>query len=261
VKSLRSSTPTHCPTCTAAARPGERWCRLCGRRLNPTWWSRWGFRIVAGVVVVTFLASARLFFTTLWDGDVSVASGPEATTTTIAPPSATLPSQEVNGPTTSRPPAKPPTAPIRPATVGATATANSGQNSCGEETVYDASYTIDGNNATGWRVKGDGVGAVLTFQFSTRTRFGQIGLLPGYAKVDPCSGADRFSQLRRILKVRWTFDDGTTVEQSFAEKPEVQLINVDATATTVTLEILATTSGPELDYAPISEVSFLGAPA
>ena len=33
----------------------------------------------------------------------------------------------------------------------------------------------------------------------------QVGLIPGYAKVDPTNGADRFRQERRIGEVRWRF--------------------------------------------------------
>ena len=182
-------------------------------------------------------------------------AAPTVTTT----PEITLPAAEEG--TVTTPPPRPATAPVRPAQVAASATAGSGQNSCGDVTTYDAAYTFDGDTATGWRVKGDGAGASLTYTFAGPTRLGQVGLLPGYAKVDPCSQTDRFRQLRRVVRVRWTFADGTSVEQSFAEDPSVQLAPVDVVTTTVRLEILATTAGPDLDYTALSEVSFLGAPA
>ena len=33
-------------------------------------------------------------------------------------------------------------------------------------------------------------------------------MIPGYAKIDPADGTDRYAQNRRIAQVRYTFDDG-----------------------------------------------------
>lgn len=256
----RRSTPLHCPTCTAPAQPGWRWCGVCGARLNPTWWSMWGFRATAVVVVLAFLVGARVFFGTLWEGDLVEAAPPTDTTTTAAPPP-TLAAVENAGSTTVVAPPPPPSGPVRPISFSASATAGPSQNSCGDRTVYDVAYLLDENPETGWRTKGDGTGERISFTFNGPTRLSQVGLIPGYAKVDPCNGNDRFRQLRRILEVRWTFDGGATVEQTFVEDPSLQTIPVDVVTTAATIEILDVTSGPEIDHTPISEVSFLGGPA
>ena len=256
----RRSTPPMCPTCTAPTREGQRWCRICGNRLNPARWRGWAFRLVALAVVVAFLASARLLFTTLWNGDVVQAAAPESETSTTAAP-ATLPAEVMAGPATSAAPPPPPTAEIRPAGAAASNTAGDSQNSCGETTVYSPSYLLDGDYTTGWRTKGDGTGETISFAFAGPTRLGQVGLVPGYAKIDPCNGADRFRQLRREVAVRWSFDNGVTVDQQFTEEPAMQMIGVDVVTTTATIEILDVTENPEIDHTPISEVSFLGAPA
>ena len=249
-------TPPHCPTCTAPTNDGWRWCEICGNRLNPPWWSVRSKQIIAIVVVVAFLAAARIFFGTLWEGDLVAAGGPPETTAAPAVAS-TLPALAAAPPTT---PAPPPSEPQRPSSFSASATAGVSQNACGDQTRYDVAYLLDGAFDTGWRAKGDGTGERLTFTFSGPTRLSQVGLVPGYAKIDPCNGQDRFRQQRRVLAVRWIFDGATTVDQTFAETPSMQTIPVDVVATTVDIEILVVTSSPEIDHTPLSEVSFLGGP-
>ena len=46
----------------------------------------------------------------------------------------------------------------------------------------------------------------------------RVGLVNGYAKQ--VAGVDWYPNNRRILAVTWGFDDGTTVEQTFAERPD-----------------------------------------
>ena len=79
----------------------------------------------------------------------------------------------------------------------------------------------------------------------------------GYVKVDPLTGVDRFPQNHRVRQVRWTFDNTTTVTQDLADSRSMQTLPVDITATTVTMEILATYppsgEGPR-DMVPVAEV-------
>jgi hypothetical protein len=152
-------------------------------------------------------------------------------------------------------------APVVPTQVQATAQAIEGRDGCGQAVTYDAAFTVDSNAATAWRTKGDGTGQRLEFTLPAATRVLQVGLIPGYAKVDACNGADRFLQYRRILSVRWTFDGQAPVDQNLSEKPSMQMAGVDATATHVSLEILRVTDGPQLDWTAISDVTIAGVPA
>ena len=43
-----------------------------------------------------------------------------------------------------------------------------------------------------------------------------------------------------MIRVRWTFSDGTTVEQDLSDSREMQTISVDVTTSSVTIEILST---------------------
>ena len=83
-------------------------------------------------------------------------------------------------------------------------------------------------------------------------------ILPGYAKIDPATGANRFTQNRRVLRVRLTFDGGTSVEGAFQEKATLQPVAVPNTITrTIVIEILETTapgSQDGRDFTPISEI-------
>jgi hypothetical protein len=135
------------------------------------------------------------------------------------------------------------------------------QNGCGDTTTYDASNVLDGNKATAWRTAGDGTGQTLQFTLSGKTHLTQVGLIPGYDKIDDCSGADRFAQMRKVTAVKWTFADGTSVRQSFSRDRTLQMTPVDVVTTSVVLEIKGTTGPDGLDYTPISEVAFIGTPA
>ena len=85
---------------------------------------------------------------------------------------------------------------------------------------------------------------------------GQVGLVPGYAKTDEQSNADRFAENNRVKRVRWTIGD-TKVVQRFSGSPDdrnLQLLRVPKTrADTVELEILAVKKGPRNKTA-ISEI-------
>ena len=63
-----------------------------------------------------------------------------------------------------------------------------------------------------------------------------VGLVPGYAKQDPCSGSDRFFDMRRIAEVGWSFDGGDEIIQELdVESATMQTIDLPApvAATTV----------------------------
>lgn len=126
---------------------------------------------------------------------------------------------------------------------------------------YPASNAVDGDLTTAWRCDGDGVGEKLELDLAGGTRIAEVGLVPGYAKTDPRSGADRYAQNDRITKVRWVFSDGTTVTQTFdgsAKRRDLQTQRIPVVrADRVTVEILASTPGPRHTVA-VSEVHLAG---
>ena len=88
-----------------------------------------------------------------------------------------------------------------------------------------------------------------------------IGLLPGYAKVDPVSGTDRFPQNRRVTTATYHLDGSPPVAVRFTDAPDLQWIEVDTETTAVVVEITGTTDAAERDDTAVSEVQFTGWPA
>jgi hypothetical protein len=106
-------------------------------------------------------------------------------------------------------------APVAIGTAQASCRAPAGVDSAGNRVTYPPRNMLDAAASTAWRCNGDGRGVTLSFSLQQPRRIGQVGLVPGYAKTDPYSGADRYAQNRRISKVRWSFDGGAWVEQTF----------------------------------------------
>lgn len=127
--------------------------------------------------------------------------------------------------------------------------------------AYEASQMGDGNPATTWRTAGDATGEQIVITLSEPGVVNRVGLVNGYAKQ--VAGVDWYPNNRRILAVTWSFDDGTEVEQTFAERPAMQRMKVPPVETsTVTVTITSVTPPGSgnlgRDYTAISEVSLIG---
>jgi hypothetical protein len=95
----------------------------------------------------------------------------------------------------------------------------------------------------------------LTIDLRATSRIVAVGLLPGFAKVDPCDGVDRWPQNRRPVTVEWAFDGGARVTQNLRDVAEMQELSVKRRARSVQLTIKAVTA-PYLDrdFTAISEI-------
>jgi hypothetical protein len=115
---------------------------------------------------------------------------------------------------------------------------------------------------TAWRVPGDGVNQSLMLEFATPVRVREIGLVPGYAKIDPFDQIDRFAQNRRIVRVRFEFSAGESVEARFADRAESQTTMVNDILTTYVRVVILETTAPGVkdgrDFTPISEIVVMG---
>jgi hypothetical protein len=144
--------------------------------------------------------------------------------------------------------------------VQSSATRGDSIDSCGKPTDYSPINVLDGQLDSAWMTVGDGGGQHLDFTLRKGVEVTTVGLVPGYAKQDPCSGSDRFLDMRRIAEVSWTFDGGQEVVQDFdVDSPTMQTIELPAPikATTVRMTIRVTTppGTAGFDYAPVSEVT------
>ena len=140
------------------------------------------------------------------------------------------------------------------ATVGCTSKA--GVEASGEKVTYGAGNLVDGAADTTWRCKGSAIGEEITFDLGREVSIGQVGLIPGYAKTDEQSKADRFAENNRVTRVRWTIGDVEVVQRmsGAADDRSLQLLRVPRTSTdTVVLEVLALKKGPRNSTA-ISEI-------
>jgi hypothetical protein len=149
-----------------------------------------------------------------------------------------------------------------PVAITASGEAPSSTDDRGVVTTFTAANVSDGQFDTAWRVAGDGVGQWIELSFAAPVKVSEIQLVPGYAKVDPLSGVDRFAQNRRVVRVRLELTDGTTVEGRFAERPELQPVRVpDIVTTSIRISILETTAPGAVDgrdFTPVSEVVVMG---
>ncbi len=131
----------------------------------------------------------------------------------------------------------------------------------GNLVAYEASQMGDGNPATAWRTAGDATGQTITVTLPEPGVVTRVGLVNGYAKQ--VAGVDWYPNNRRTVAVTWGFDDGTTVEQTFAERPGMQRLEVppvETAAVTLTFTAVTPPGAGSLgrDYTAISEVSVTG---
>lgn len=147
---------------------------------------------------------------------------------------------------------------VLPALVVASDTAVPTVDGAGVETAFDAAHLSDNEVSTAWRVPGDGVGQTITVTFDPPAHISRVGLVPGWALVDPVSGRDRFTQNRTVRRVRYTVDGVVRLVASYEPDPTLQTTRVDFTATAVVVEILATSEPGDRDFTAISELAFFG---
>ncbi len=218
--------------------------------------------LVLGLLAVVLAGVAAFVLLTRDDEDEPTAVTPPSTTQATTTTSTTAPPTT----TTTTPPTTT-TVVIDPAAAvvqtlvdpTASSTAPDSTDAGGAPVSFGVENTIDGDPTTTWRTEGDGVGESLTYRFEAGPVYvTRVGLIPGYAKVDPVDGTDRFDENRRVVQVRWTFDDGRTVVQDFSEAPDLQRVGFPPVLTSgVTVEVLATTDGVR-DFTAISEVEVQG---
>ena len=231
--------------------------------------------VVGAVLALAVGIGAMIALTARSTGETSETSetsemiaddGSEATSPTTAPPSTstTTSTTTTSATTTSATTTSTTTIVEVDLTASSSAVASSeapdGVDACGEETGFGADNVLDTNPTTAWRTPGAGVGEVLDISLNSTKAVTRVGLIPGYAKVDPCDGVDRFTQNRRITTVRWTVGD-TVIEQNFnADQAVMQFVTMPEPVITdfVLVEIVSTTEDGGRDFTAISDIAITG---
>jgi hypothetical protein len=221
-------------------------------------WVTW----LAVAVVLSLVAGLGLWLLTRTEdgGDTSANETPSSSHEPSGKPSSEKPGS-------SAPPTQDlPTGELAPvADVSVPETASTNQDVSGNPVTYDGANMLDGVPETCWRMDGDGTGDEIVVTLPSDTRLGSVGMINGYAKSAQDSQGrelDWYHGNRRVLRVEWVFDDGTSVVQDLADTTELQMVDVDVTTTTVRirlLEVSAPGKGPERrDYTAISDLSLVG---
>lgn len=148
---------------------------------------------------------------------------------------------------------------LQPVSVTASSTAPDGFDSAGDPVTYAAANLVDTDLTTTWRASGDAVGDRIELRFSTAVRVDRVGLVPGYAKVDPVDGTDRFLQNRRVRRARVEAGNAV-VEATFAEEPVLQSVELGGEVVTdlIVVTILESVGPADRDFTAISEIDVLG---
>jgi serine/threonine protein kinase len=142
--------------------------------------------------------------------------------------------------------------------VAASHTSPSSHDAAGHPVTYVPANVIDGDVQTAWRTEGDGRGAWVTLIFDNPIDIVRIGLIPGYAKTDPATGANRFEQDRIITSVRYAVPGKPPITKEFRPLPVPQYARIDTTTSRITVRITGTTESGGLDYTAISEIYVYG---
>lgn len=149
---------------------------------------------------------------------------------------------------------------ITPVDVSASCQAPDSEDSQHNPITFNPLHLVDGDVKTAWRCVGDATGQRIVLQLDGPHHVLLVGLIPGYDKIDPFNGTDRFVENRRVSSVQWTCDNGGSARQGFEDQRTMQYLNVDfAGCATLTITITGTlTPGGTRDFTPISEVEVDG---
>lgn len=151
---------------------------------------------------------------------------------------------------------------LQPVSIGARCVAPASQDSAGVPILYSTDQMLDGRFDTAWRCPGAAVGEEIVIDFGRPVTITALALVPGYAKIDPHDGVDRFSQNRTITGLTWGFDNGSALDHVIA-RPSPQFDDIELTSPVETrfivLEIKTTgNESADRDFTAISELAFVG---
>ncbi len=154
-----------------------------------------------------------------------------------------------------------------PTSLTADCSAPDSEDAAGVRQTYEPAKAFDGKAETAWRCSGDASGKSIIISLGGPVQLTSVGLIPGFDKTDATDGSDRFVQSRRILRVRWTFDDGSYIESDPSGVRAMKTTPVSVRTSTVRMTIEQTTPGQTitnnkgeslapLDTTAVSEIAF-----
>lgn len=141
-----------------------------------------------------------------------------------------------------------------------TVQATQAEGECADGGQRDApAALVDADASTIWRCRGDGVGAGITFTFSSPVQLVGIRLINGNTVW-----TNRYLAERRITSLRWTFSDGSYFDQGLAanDRSPQEVRFPEIYTSSITMEVLGSTLPGDdsslADAVSISALEFLG---
>lgn len=116
-------------------------------------------------------------------------------------------------------------------TVSASSYAPQSQDDGGNPTFYYPDHTLDCRSDTSWRTSYRNETPWLRYSFDVPVVLTNVGLKPGYDKLDPYTGRDRWYQNWRVRSVRFDVytvdgDQCTSYWQDIPDVPSMQMYNL-----------------------------------
>ncbi len=220
--------------------------------------------LLAGLTAILVLAVLQVYHGLDDQRTAARLEAKRSATTTRAPRPATTAAATTAPPATAVPITPPTTAPtlltVKAVSVIASRPTRALVDACKQQETFAAANLQDGDISTAWRVRGSGIGRAIILRLAAPTHLRQVGLVPGWAKVDGCNGTDFFRQNRTVSSVTWTFDHQVRVTQNFQDSATMQMLPVDVVTRTVTIRILATNPPAGSNTTPISEIRLAAQP-
>jgi hypothetical protein len=217
-----------------------------------------GLVVVAGVVAFLLLSRHG-----------STSSAAAATPAPVAPPSATAAprsSAAPGVPVSATPEASPgtDTVPVPLVATGADCSYPPSVDGNDQPVSYEPAKAVDGDPTTAWRCPGAG-GHTIQLAPGQKGYVTDLGLVPGYAKVDPATGVDRFLDNHTVTQVVWRIDDGGSVVQVVQDirdpRPQLTWVHLSRPLALTSLSLTVTGTGnpgSRQDSTPISTVAVAG---
>ena len=139
----------------------------------------------------------------------------------------------------------------------------------GAPVTYGPELAVDGAVGTAWRCPGSGGHTIQVAPAAGNSVVvSDLGLVPGYAKTDPASGVDRFTDNHTVTEVVWRLYDGKqwlTVRQDVADPhPQLTWIRLAKPTTVYSATVTVTATGnpgSRVDSTPVSEIAVVGTAA
>ncbi len=95
-------------------------------------------------------------------------------------------------------------------------------------TSYNATNLTDDQSDTAWRVSGQGNGAYVLLEFPYLVAIRQVDIIPGYAKVDPCTQNYDWCQRNHIPRnIRIEFSNGIRLDYRLQDTCQWQNLGLD----------------------------------